>query len=179
MKPWRCASSTPVFSRAPWLELEDHHVVLPNGQEIPDWLWVKTPSFVNVVAVTEAGEWLCFRQQKYAVPEITLSIVGGYIDEGEEPLRAAKRELQEETGFLSDSWTDLGGYAIDGNRGCGRGYLYVASGCRHVGGQITDDLEDQELLRLSREEVLQALQQGEFGVMPWVAAVALALLRHT
>ena len=178
MKPWECLGETPVFSRKPWLELFDHHLKLPDGREIPDWLWVRTPSFVNVVAVTEAGEWICFRQQKYAVQDLTLGIVGGYIDEGEDPLGAAKRELREETGFASEEWTDLGDYAIDGNRGCGRGYLFFASQCTYVGGEVTDDLEDHENLHLSREKVQSALENGEFGVMPWTAAVALALLRY-
>jgi len=178
MNPWICLSRKPVFRRQPWLELEDHHVQLPDGREIPDWLWVNTPSFVNVVAVTEEGSWLCFRQQKYAVPDITLGIVGGYLDAGEHALEAAKRELREETGYASEEWSSLGDYAIDGNRGCGRGYLFFAVNCRHTGGEVTDDLEDQELLRLSRDEVLEAVQAGQFGVMPWTAALALALLQR-
>ena len=40
-----------------------------------------------------------------------------------------------------------------------------------------DDLEEQELLLLSRAEVEAALKAGEFKVMSWATAMALALLR--
>jgi ADP-ribose pyrophosphatase len=176
MKPWICEKKTEILDRTPWLSLQEHHIRLPNGVDIPDWLWVKTPDFINVVAVTESGEWLCFRQQKYAVEGLTLSIVGGYIEEGEDPGYAAMRELKEETGYESDEWDDLGSYAIDGNRGCGKGHLFVARNCRFTQKGLSDDLEDQELLKLSKDEVVAALRNQEFGVMPWVAAIALALV---
>jgi ADP-ribose pyrophosphatase len=40
-----------------------------------------------------------------------------------------------------------------------------------------DDLEEQELLLLSRAEVETALDAGEFKLLPWAVAVALALRR--
>jgi ADP-ribose pyrophosphatase len=177
VKPWDCLSKQEILDRSPWLSLQEHHIRLPNGEEIPDWLWVKTPDFINVVAVTAEGNYLCFRQQKYAVEGITLAIVGGYLDPDEDPHEAAERELQEETGYVSDQWTSLGGYAIDGNRGCGKGHLFLAENCVFKGQVTSDDLEDQEMIRLSRDEMMGALQQQAFGVMSWVAAVALALLR--
>ena len=176
MKPWRCVDRREVFSQPPWLRMETHRVRLPNGAEIPDWLWVDTPDFINVVPVLADGRYVCFRQQKYAVEGITLGIVGGYLEPGEDPAGAARRELREETGYVSDAWRSLGSYAIDGNRGCGRGHLFLAETCRKVAEPAADDLEDLEPVILDREEMIRAVRAGEFGVMPWTAAVALALL---
>ncbi|MDF3127625.1 NUDIX hydrolase [Kiritimatiellaeota bacterium B1221] len=177
IEAWKCLSRVPVLNKAPWLEVESHRLKLPDGRIIEDWQWIKTPDFVNVVAVTPEGDFVCFRQQKYAVQGATLAIVGGYVDDREDPQVAAERELQEETGLASDQWTDLGSYAIDGNRGCGNGHLFLAENCRQVGGEVQDDLEDQEKLILSRAELEAALFKGEFGVIPWTAALALALLK--
>lgn len=178
IKPWTCVAKKSILKKLPWLEVESHTLELPGGQRIDDWQWVKTPDFVNVVAVTQEGMFLCFRQQKYAVQGVTLAIVGGYVDEGEDVRQAAERELREETGFFSRKWTDLGSYAIDGNRGCGNGHLFLAENCEHAGGEVQDDLEDQERVFLSRAEVEAALLNGTFGVMPWVAALGLALLKR-
>ncbi len=180
MKPlsaWQLLSRKTLLDRAPWLRLEQHHLRLPDGREIPDWLWVVTPDFINVAAVTEAGEFLCFRQTKYAVEDATLALVGGYLEPGEDPLAAAARELREETGYAAATWENLGSYAVDGNRGCGRGHLFLATGCRYAGHAASDDLEEQELQLLSKAEVRRALFANDFAVMPWTACMALALLK--
>jgi ADP-ribose pyrophosphatase len=55
-------------------------------------------------------------------------------------------------------------------------YAYLATGARKVAERNADDLEAQELVLLSRDEVEQALFNGEFKVLPWTSLVALSLL---
>ncbi len=159
-----------------FLTVESHTVAFPDGRIVEDWGWVITPDFINVVAVTAEGRFLCFRQPKYAVAGLTLSVTGGYIEAGEEPLAAAKRELLEETGYVADRWRSLGSYAVDGNRGAGTAYFFLATDARWQQPIDADDLEEQELRLLSRQEIETALLAGEFKVLPWAANVALALL---
>ena len=177
MKPWRTLAREEILCMGDgrFLRVERHAVELPDGQVIDDWPWLVTPDFINVVVETVDGRFLCFRQPKYAVDGISLSIVGGYLEPGEEPLPAAQRELLEETGYVADDWTDLGRFAVDGNRGAGTAHLFLARGARWQQPIDADDLEEQELLLLTRTELTQALAQGEFKVLPWAAAVALAL----
>ena len=174
---WQLLSRRTVLDRGRFLAVESHTVRLPDGTVIQDWPWVITPEYVNVVAVTAEGKFLMFRQRKYAVDGVTLAPVGGYMESGEDPLAAARRELREETGYESDQWTSLGSYPVDANRGVGRAHLFLASGAYRAGERIADDLEEQEMLLMSRREVEDALARGEFKVLPWTAAVALAL-RH-
>jgi ADP-ribose pyrophosphatase len=176
VKPWKIRSRETVLNQPPYLVVENHTVELPDGRVIPEWAWIITPDFVNVVVITGTGAFLCFRQTKYAVVGTSLAPVGGYLEPGEDPLAAAKRELLEETGYTADDWVALGAYAIDGNRGAGTGHLFLARGARRVGAINADDLEEQELLLLSRAELADALTRGEFKVLPWAANVALALL---
>lgn len=159
-----------------FLVVESHTVLFPDGRIVEDWGWVITPEFINVVAVTDDGKFLCFRQPKYAVNGLTLGIVGGYIEPGEDPLAAAQREMLEETGYTAPTWRALGAYAVDGNRGAGTAHFFLATGAKWQQPIKADDLEEQELLLLSRNEVEEALQAGEFKVLPWAACVALALL---
>jgi ADP-ribose pyrophosphatase len=101
--------------------------------------------------------------------------VGGFIEAGEEPIKAAQRELLEETGYESADWTHLGSYRVDPNRGVAVGHLYLARQARYVAPRNADDLEEQELLLLTRSEVETALAQGEVKVLSWAAALAFAL----
>jgi hypothetical protein len=51
----------------------------------------------------------------------------------------------------------------------------LAINARRVAQPSEADLEEQELLLLSQTEVKAALAAGEFKVLPWAAAMALAL----
>ena len=132
MRPWRTRSRRTLLERSPWLTVESHAVELPDGEVIEDWPWIVGREFVNVFAETKEGSFLVFRQVKYAVEGTSLAPVGGYLDDGEEPLAAARRELLEETGHAAADWTPLGRYVVDGNRGAGVGHLYLARGARKV-----------------------------------------------
>jgi len=177
MQPWKTRSRQVLLDHSKYLTVEDHTIELPNGQTISNWPWVITPDYINVVVVTDKGRFLCFRQTKYAVEGETLALVGGYLEPGEAPLAAARRELLEETGYEASSWISLGSYAVDGNRGAGTGHLFLALEARQVAEIDADDLEEQVLLHLTRDEVESALANQEFKVLPWATAVALALLR--
>ena len=159
-----------------FLKIEAHTVEFPDGRIVEDWGWVDSPSFINVVPVTTTGHIICFRQSKYAVAGLALSVPGGYLDPDEEPLIAAQRELLEETGYMAANWTALGSFVVDGNRGNGTAHFFLATGATWQQPPQAGDLEAQELLLLTRNEVMQALAAGEFKVLPWAACVALALL---
>lgn len=176
MQPWKTQARRVILQQPRFLTVEMHTVTLPDGVQINDWAWLITPDFVNVVVVTEDGAFVVFRQTKYAVNGTTLAPVGGYIEPDEDPLLAAKREVLEETGYQAPTWTYLGTYAVDGNRGAGNAHLYLATGARAVSEPDADDLEEQELLLLSRGEMAQALHDGAFKVLPWSTVVALALM---
>lgn len=178
MQAWNTRDRKTVLNQPPFLVVEQHVVELPDGRVIDDWPWIITPDFINVMVEMEDGQWLFFRQTKYAVEGMSLAPVGGYIDPHEEPLVAAQRELREETGCIAEEWKPLGSYAVDGNRGAGRAHFFLARRAHNVAERNADDLEEQELLFLSRNEVEAALAAGEFKVLPWAAIVALALLQR-
>jgi ADP-ribose diphosphatase len=175
-EPWRTRSRETILDGGPWLSVERHVVELPDGRVVDDWPWVTLPEFANVVAVTEDGRFLVFRQTKYAVERTTYATVGGYLAPGEDAVAAARRELLEETGYEAAEWASLGRYVVDGNRGCGVAHLFLARDARKTREPDSDDLEEQELLLVTRAEIEEALLAGEFKVLSWTTAVALALV---
>lgn len=176
MTSWRTLESRTVLERGPWLSVEERRVELPDGRVIDDWSWIVLPSYVTMVVVTTDRRVLSFRQLKYAVQEETLAPVAGYMEEGEDPLTAAERELLEETGYVAESWRDLGTYVVDANRGSGVAHLFLGTGARQVTQPDADDLEEQELITISIDELRFLVTQGSIKVLSWVAAAALALL---
>lgn len=175
LRPWETLSKKVILEHGKFLTVESHTIKLPDGRIISDWPWLIVPSAVIVLAVTENGKFLCFRQTKYAVESTSLAPVGGMLEPDEPPLEAAKRELLEEMGCEAGEWVNLGSYVLDPNRGIATMHLFLALNAIKVAEPHSDDLEDQELLTLGRDELENALKAGEFKVITWSAVVALAL----
>ena len=175
MNAWKTLSRQKVVDFGRWLTVENHTVELHDGRVIENWPWIITPDYINVLVETDEEKYLCFRQTKYAIEGTSLAPVGGYLETGEAPLTTAQRELLEETGYLAREWISLGSYIVDPNRGAATGHLFLARGAYRVQERDADDLEEQELLMLTRAELEAALAAGEFKVLAWATVVALGL----
>jgi ADP-ribose pyrophosphatase len=176
LRVWETLSRKTILRHNKFLTVESHTVKIPDGQIIPDWAWLIIPSAAIVLAVTPDNKFLCFRQTKYAIEGTTLAPVGGMLEPGETPVDAARRELLEETGFEAADWVNLGSHILDPNRGIATMHLFLALNAKQVAEPDSDDLEDQELLFLSRDEMGNALRAGEFKILAWSAVVAMSLL---
>ncbi|KAL3938555.1 MAG: hypothetical protein SGBAC_006556 [Bacillariaceae sp.] len=160
------------------------HKVKAGQDTIDDWLWCdETDSIIALVHEAETGKYILFRQKKYAIPgPPTLATVGGLIEPGEEPLEAAKRELKEELQMECKDWVALGTYRTASNRGAGIGHLFLAQNAAISDQQIAEikgqhDLERQDIIRCTEDELLEIVLEGKFGEIKWAAAAAFALLR--
>lgn len=172
---WQTCSRKTILDHGKFLKVENHEVQLPDGTIIPNWAWIIIHDAALALARREDGKFLLFRQTKYAIDGDSLAPVGGMLEPGEEPLEAAKRELLEELGYESDHWVDLGSYVTDPNNHVNTIHLFLALDARYVTPPNSDDLEEQELLILSRDELEDAFDAGEFKVLNWSLLIAKAL----
>ncbi len=119
-----------------WLPVEKQLVRLPNG-ETADWYITHTTDAVIVVPVLANGNILLQHNYKHGAGEVVTEFCAGLIDEGEEPLTAAKRELLEETGYTAETWEHLGTTFANPSGSTMRYHIYLAEG--------TKKIQDQEL----------------------------------
>ncbi len=66
--------------------------------------FVRHPGAVVVLPLFDDGTVLLERQFRYPLNQVFIEFPAGKIDAGEDPLRCAKRELQEETGYTATNW---------------------------------------------------------------------------
>jgi len=156
MRPWKTLSRRTILSCSKFLAVESHTVELPDGRVVSEWPWVVTPDYVNVAAVTEDGEFLCFRQTKYSVEGTSLAPVGGYLEPGEDPLTAAQRELLEETGYEAAHMVPLGVLFASPSAATHRAHVFLATGLHQVGEQRLDANESIIVEKIDLAAAVQA-----------------------
>lgn len=88
------------------LKLRKDEVLLPDGKNSTREI-IEHPGAVAIVPVLDDGRIVMVRQYRYAVGEILLEIPAGKLDQGEDPVRCAHRELQEETGYIASTMQEL------------------------------------------------------------------------
>jgi len=176
MRQWKTLKKEIILDHGKFLKVEKHTIELPDGKIIHDWPWIVAPDYVLVLPVTDCNKLLLFRQTKYAVEGTSFAPVGGYIEQDENALEAAKRELKEEMGCEASEWIQLGSCPNNGNHGGGNGNLFLALNARKVSEPIIDDLEEMEIVELTIEEAEKKLMQGDVKVMSWMTMIAMGLL---
>ncbi len=175
-QPWRVLDRRTVFEAPPWLELSVETVEVPGGRVIDDFHQLAIPDFTVVFAETPDGRVIVIRQYKHGARRASLTLPGGMVEAGENPLEAARRELLEETGYEAGDWQNLGSFVVNGNLGCGTGHFFRASGARRVAEPASGDLEEMELLLLDRAGLHRALAEGKVVLLNHVAAIAIAMV---
>jgi 8-oxo-dGTP pyrophosphatase MutT (NUDIX family) len=106
VNPWRTISSKRVYEND-WISVRDDAVVRPDG--LPGIYGVVHFKHVAVgVLAVEGDEVYLVGQYRYPLDAYSWEIPEGGCAEGEDPLEAASRELEEETGLRAEHWVRLG-----------------------------------------------------------------------
>lgn len=135
-----------------------------NGDKVSHPFYrLNCPDWANILAITEEGDAVLVRQSRIGPAKPCLEIPGGMIDDGESPLAAAKRELEEETGYVSDDWTAVSSInpnpAIMNNRL----HIFIAKKCRNTQKRkhFPDENESIELVLVPSCELVNMVEKGE------------------
>ena len=105
MTGWQTRSTREVYTNQ-WIRVREDQVVRPDGSDgVYGLLELHHPA-AFVVPVTDDGEVVLVRIQRYTVGD-SLEVPSGTTD-GDEPEVAARRELREETGYVARQWQPLG-----------------------------------------------------------------------
>ena len=121
--------------------------------EYPDW--------VNVIAITRDGRFVMERQYRHALGRINFELPCGVMESGETPLEAAKRELQEETGYGNGEWKELMVLSANPSTMTNITHCFLATNVEKIYNQKLDATEDLSVHLLSREEVVNLLRRND------------------
>ena len=179
MQDWQTKSREVVFEAAPFVRVVREVVEIAPGKVIDDFYQVELRPFAQVVPVLADGRIMTLTGYRHGPRRSCLTLPGGFIDPGEAPERAARRELAEETGLIAGSLLALGNFVDNGNqRGC-QGHYFLAQDCVPGPGFAADPTEAFELTPMTGVALDAALDRGDFGIIHHVAGWLLARRRLT
>ncbi len=121
--------------------------------DAPDWVIVipeKNDSFVMV------------KQWRHGEKKLSVEFPGGVIDKGELPEVAAKRELEEETGFKAGKLTKLGSCNPNPALFSNHIHIYLAEDLIPTGEQHLDNDEFINCIEVTKDEVLEGMGTEQF-----------------
>ncbi|KMK76097.1 NUDIX domain-containing protein [Alkalihalobacillus pseudalcaliphilus] len=136
------------------LQIED--VLLPNGETSKREV-VKHPGAVGIIPITSEGKLVMVRQYRKALEKVIVEIPAGKLDHQEEPIACAKRELQEETGYVSNSMDFVVSFYTSPGFANEIIHIYVAGGLEKKEMALDED-EFLDVIEVSIEEAEEMIQ---------------------
>lgn len=161
-----------VLFDSPWYRVRQDQLTLPTGEDITYTL-VDHPGYAMVVPLLEDGRVLMERIYRHTLQGTALECPSGGLD-GEPPEVAARRELEEETGYRARSLRHLG--VFHGSSGISNEHyhLFLATGLTADGCMAREVTEQMEVVELPLEDLRAAALAGELQDGPSALGILLA-----
>lgn len=175
MKKWELIKSEMALNEK-WYKVRKDTVKLPNGKVMDDYFLGLRGDYVQMIPIFENGDILMVKQYKHGVGDFTLELPAGMMNESENPLACAKRELQEETGYEGSNWKELGVFAENPTKSVNNSYWYLVTGLTDKGLQHFDESEEIEVVKMNYIDVIAKIRSGEVVSTPSVGQILLGLL---
>ncbi|MEO7003058.1 MAG: NUDIX hydrolase [Ktedonobacterales bacterium] len=167
--PWRTHSAQEVY-RNRWLFVTEYAVTRPDGQ--PGIYGVVDPGDnATIVALDDEERVWLVGDFVYPVQARRWMLPGGKVEDGEEPLLAAQRELAEEVGAEADEWTLLGAYELTPGISPQCSYLYLARGLRFGLHQREGSEQAMQTRAMPLRDAYLACLKGEFAAAVTVLGI--------
>jgi 8-oxo-dGTP pyrophosphatase MutT (NUDIX family) len=160
IEPWQLLDSSYSF-RDRWLSVRSDTVRLPGGKTLSPYHVVEVADWVNVVAISEAGNVILVEQYRHAVKRVLLEIPAGHVDPKEDREAAARRELLEETGYGDGTWHTLGALHPVASRFANQVHSYLALGVRKIGEPQQEESENLHIHEMPWTDFVAGLQSGK------------------
>ncbi len=174
MDKWKTTSSKKLVDTR-WVKVRKDAVELPNGQHIEDFYAITINEAAAIVALDDNENIILKKEYRYCYERDLIEVPAGGFEKGEDGLTVAKRELLEETGYISDEWQFIGKTVESSAKLTNYMHIYFANHCRKVSKQHLDATEDIEIIIMPLKRAIEMVMNNEIccnssahGIL-WVA----------
>jgi 8-oxo-dGTP pyrophosphatase MutT (NUDIX family) len=180
---WKTLSSKYIYDDR-WFRARADSCQFPDGRIIEPYYIVELPDWCNVILVTKDERVILVRQYRYPIDQATYELPGGVIEKNEDPKLAAKREMEEETGYTSDDIEFLMKLSPNPAVNNNTAYFFLVRNAVPTVSTNPDLFEDIDIVSFSKEEIIAFVQGNQMphGVQVgpmYAAMVKLGWLQFT
>ncbi len=174
---WKKLGSQIIFKH-PRLTLAEDDVELPDGTKTKYLQYVGLKSYVTILAHKD-DKILLIHEYSYPHDEWLWQFPEGDMEDGESPIQAARRELQEEADFDAGELIELGLNYDHHRRTNRKDHIFIANNLTKVSG-VQGDTEEQgiEIEWFTVDEISTMVAEGKILQKNALAAWALFLTKH-
>ncbi len=173
LQPWKTLKSERLVHDE-WLNLRADTCQREDGLIIEPYYVIESRDVVHAIPVLTDGRIVLVRQYRHATKMFGLEFPGGILDEGEEPLVGARRELNEECGAIGGEWTEAATFYPNTARQTNRFHCFLGVEVELNESAAFDPNEELEINLLSVEQIDQAIAEGSFHQGSHIAAFLMA-----
>ena len=152
-------SSTLIFNES-LITVRKEILLFRDGNRYPYYTLITKPYSVLILALTSDDCYVLTEEYRHPVKKFLLSCPGGYMEEGEDPLPAARRELLEETGYTAESFKLLGAAYPYPGISAQKTYFVKAENAKRVSESTLEVSEIIETLLLKKQQIYEKIGSG-------------------
>jgi ADP-ribose pyrophosphatase len=175
IQKWKTINSRFIVDER-WCRIRQDKVELPSGLIVDDYYVNVRPDIALVLPITIDRQIVFVRQYRHGVREILVELPAGTFEPTvEDSLSAAKRELEEETGYVSTDFTKLATLYDNPVKDTNRVHLFIAENATPTGQKMLDDTEAVEVILIPLTAIKQNIACGTICVCGSLSAIYLGL----
>ncbi|AIC16357.1 NUDIX domain-containing protein [Nitrososphaera viennensis] len=175
---WKILSSRQVYNHR-YLSVYEDEMDLA-GKRKKTYIRGRRLDYSTIVPFSDDGKSiLTIKSYRHLVDSYQVEVPSGYIEKGEAPLAAARRELEEETGYIAKSMVKVGSYTLDYSMFEQTGNVFAAYGLENTGTKKLGSMEEISQVRFVRlQKVKKMLLEGRILNAASIVALYRAIHYH-
>lgn len=172
---WKRLSRKTIYNTK-YLKVYEDKVELPNGNFHENYSVFKLPDIVYIIATDNCDNVITVDEYKYGTNDVMRGFPAGHIDENEDPVTAAKRELIEETGYGNGEFELITDVKEFQTKNLSKIFIVRAKNVEKLQDQNLDENESLEVKLVSKATLKDEIDQKKWKGSSALAAILLTNL---
>ncbi len=174
-KNWTVLSRKKVYDGSPYINIFKDKIMLPDGNILNDYHRIEIRDAVILLVEDNDKRLMIYKEYRHGIGRESFTLPAGGIEDGESIENASLRELNEETGYTSTNIKKIKSFIVSGSYMFSNLHFMHIKGIKSINSPLIKDIENPEIMWLSKKDVSNALKNNKFAGLTYATAIMLWL----